>query len=208
MFGLFRKKRIDRDQWSEPNPESMEIYRNMMRMDREALRGEWPEFFHRLEFAVSRSRGTVLEIGCGIGNMTRWLAESPEVERVLAVDGFPSAIEMLREYDLPKTEPLLQKVEAIRLEPGLRVDTVLCCELIEHLYADEEKAMLRAIRPHVSGETRYVVSTPIGFLPDPHHVRGFDKKPFRRHLERHYGPVEEIDYGSGYSQSGFGRFRD
>ena len=52
---------------------------------------------------------------------------------------------------------------------------------------------------------RFVISTPVGFLEDPDHVRGFSKTQFIEHVEGLYGPIETLDYRSGYSQLAVGR---
>ncbi len=53
--------------------------------------------------------------------------------------------------------------------------------------------------------TRFVVSTPINFMPDPTHLRGFTKTEFIEHLERYYGTVEEVKY-NGIQQVAWGFF--
>lgn len=207
MFPLFRSKRIERNQWLDPGSESRRIYRRQMSWSWEETRELAPDYFERLRFAVEKAQGKVLEIGCGIGSMTRWLAASPGVESVTATDAFEQAIQELKQYNIPRTQALVMPLEALQFPDGTHFDTVMLCEILEHLYPDEEKRMLKGLRGYVDGRTRYVVSTPIGWLADPHHVRGFSKEQFRRHLARRYGPPIEIDYASGYSQSGFGLFR-
>jgi hypothetical protein len=43
--------------------------------------------------------------------------------------------------------------------------------------------------------TRFVVSTPIGFMPDPNHCRGFPKRAFISHIKKYYGLIKGIYYG-------------
>jgi 2-polyprenyl-3-methyl-5-hydroxy-6-metoxy-1,4-benzoquinol methylase len=206
LLNFFQRKRVERNQWLNPESDSRQIYRRQMVWSWEETREQAPEYFARLRFAVEKAQGRVLEIGCGIGNMTRWLAASPNVESVIAIDAFEEAIRELEQYKIPKIQALIMSVKALQFPEGTHFDTVMLCEIIEHLYADEEKQMLAELRKYVDDTTRYVVSTPIGWMPDPHHVRGFTKRQFRKHLARHYGPPEEFDYASGYSQSAFGRF--
>ncbi|MBN1868239.1 methyltransferase domain-containing protein [Candidatus Sumerlaeota bacterium] len=207
FLALFGKKKIDRDQWGDGDNVSRETYRRYMRLSWDETRLDSPQYFERLQFCVQRARGRVLEIGCGIGNMTRWLAASRRVESILAVDAFEAAVEELKTYGLPKTTARTMNLEDLRFDPAERFDTVMLCEVLEHIYPSEEKKMLRALRPHVDGATLYVVSTPIGWLEDPHHVRAFSKEKFLRHLRRKYGDPDETDYDSGYSQCAVGRFR-
>lgn len=203
----FWKSRIDRNQWSEEKQDSLQTYHNMMRWSWEETRENAPDYFARLEYSISNAKGRVLEIGAGIGTMTRWLAESHQVKSILATDAFEAPVQELREAGLPKTTAACMKVEEMDLPAQAQYDTVMICEVLEHIYLDEEKKMLKTLRHHLAPDAIYVISTPIGFMPDPHHVRGFSKKQFYRHLRKHYGPVAEVNYASGYSQVAWGHFR-
>jgi 2-polyprenyl-3-methyl-5-hydroxy-6-metoxy-1,4-benzoquinol methylase len=207
VWRFFGQRKRSRNQWADELSASRETYDRLMALSWDELRAETPDYFARLSYSVEKARGQVLELGCGIGTMTRWLAASDAVEGILAVDAYEVAIRDLDAVALPKTSSLVSDLAHLRLEEGQRFDTVMLCEVLEHLYAGEERAMLKALRPHVDSETRFVVSTPIGFMPDPHHVRGFTKKKFRRHIAKRYGEPLEIDYASGYSQCAFGTFR-
>jgi 2-polyprenyl-3-methyl-5-hydroxy-6-metoxy-1,4-benzoquinol methylase len=207
MRWKFWKSKIDRNQWSEDKEDALKTYHNMMRWTWDETRLNAPKYFARLKYSVGKARGRVLEIGAGIGTMTRWLAESDAVESILATDAFESPIEELRQTELSKTTPKCMKVEAMELNPNDVFDTVMICEVLEHIYLDEEKKMLKGLRDHLAPDARFVISTPIGLMPDPHHVRGFNKKQFRKHLEKHYGPIRDVNYESGYSQVAWGCFK-
>jgi 2-polyprenyl-3-methyl-5-hydroxy-6-metoxy-1,4-benzoquinol methylase len=199
--------RLDRNQWVSPSAESERAYRELMELGWDDLKARTPEFFARLEASLKHARGRVLEVGCGIGTMTRWLAAKPEVSNVLATDAFPEAVRALSQLGLAGVEVREMAAEGMTLEPGRQFDTVMLCEVIEHLYPDEEAALLDVARQHLAPGAGYVVSVPIGWLEDPHHVRAFSRGRFERHLRRHYGPVEGVDVSSGYSQVAWGRFR-
>ena len=203
----FFQKKIDRNQWEAEKDANWEIYKNLMTWSWEETEKNAPPYFERLKFSVSKARGKVLEVGCGIGTMTRWLAESPEVESIVAIDAFPEAIDELVRYNLPKVTPLTISVENLQLNQPALFDTVVMCEIIEHLYPDEERKFLNGLRSYLHTETKYVISVPIGWMDDPHHVRGFSKRKFKRHLERFYGEPIEIYYLSDYTQEAWGYFK-
>ena len=162
-----------------------------------------PDFFARLEATVVPCRGVVFELGPSVGLVTRWIAAEESVTRVLAADVDPLASAVLRAARLPKTTVLdARDFDPRRLPP---IDTLALCETIEHLTTRDERALLARLAPALSRRTRYVISTPIGFLEDPTHVRGFSKTQFVEHVEGLYGPLESIDYRSGYSQVAVGR---
>lgn len=171
--------------------------------DAAAIRARHPDFFARLEASVAPCRGVVFELGPSVGLVTRWIAAEAAVERVFAADVDAAALAALRAAELPKTEVLDARTFDARRLP--RVDTLVLCEIVEHLTTRDELDMLARLAPALSPETRYVISTPVGFLEDPTHVRGFTKTQFIEHVEGLYGPLESIDYRSGYSQVAVGR---
>lgn len=203
-YCLFRQK-IDRNQW-KLQPESAVRHREWMTLSWEETASGFPDYFARLSASIAHARGRVLELGCGMGNMTRWIAARDQVSEVVAVDGFEQAVAELRSRALPKVDARRMGMHELHFDAEERFDTVVACELLEHLYPDEEAALLAAIRPHLAQDADYVVSVPIGWLEDPHHVRAFSRARMSRHLARHFGPVDGRDESSGYSQVAWGRF--
>jgi 2-polyprenyl-3-methyl-5-hydroxy-6-metoxy-1,4-benzoquinol methylase len=200
-FKLFGK-RISRDQWQATAGD----YERLLHLDWDATRRDFPSYFGVLEPAIKQAKGRVLEIGCGLGNMTRWIALAQSVQSVLALDAFETAINKVKEQGLPKVEARVMPAENLALESGRQFDTVYMCEFIEHLYADEEQSLLTKLRPHLAPGARFVISTPVGWMPDPNHVRGFSKRRFVKHLRKYYGNPEAVDFASGYSQLAWGSF--
>jgi 2-polyprenyl-3-methyl-5-hydroxy-6-metoxy-1,4-benzoquinol methylase len=197
-------KKINRNQWI--SEEKLLAYKDLMTLSWEEIERNAPKYYKRLRFSLSNADGKVLELGCGIGTMSRWLSELAQVEHIWAVDAFKEAIETLKAYSIPKVTPLTLSVENLRLISGVRFDTVMICELLEHLYTDEERTMLESLNSLIDSMTKFIISVPIGPLQDPHHVRSFSKEQFRKHLVKYYGNPIEIDYSSGYSQVAWGYF--
>ncbi|NVM54129.1 MAG: methyltransferase domain-containing protein [Candidatus Helarchaeota archaeon] len=203
VWKIFRKK-IDRNQWIATKRRN--TYNKMMSYSWEETKSNLYPYYLRLNFVVERAKGEVLEIGCGIGNLTKWICKSEKVKRVVAIDAFREPLEVLKSYKIPKVIPIQMRLENIKFKNIKKFDTVVICEVIEHIYPDEEKKMLNALRNYVDSETIFIVSTPIGWMVDQFHVRGFTKKQFKNHLKKHYGEPLEIDYSSGYSQIAYGYF--
>jgi 2-polyprenyl-3-methyl-5-hydroxy-6-metoxy-1,4-benzoquinol methylase len=205
-FRLFGKK-IDRNQWAEVVPDVARRRERMLSLSWDQIATEFPPYFARLRASLPHIRGRVLELGCGEGNMTRWIAARDQVSAVMAVDGFAQAIHKLRQQALPKVEARCGELTGLHFKPDDQFDTLVMCELLEHLYPDEERALREAVLPHMAQGAGYLISAPIGWLEDPHHVRAFSEARFKRHLSRHYGPVDGRDTGSGYSQVAWGRIK-
>ena len=198
-------KKIDRNQWKDE--EKVSNYEQQMLWSWEETQQNAPEYFQRLKFSVEHAVGNVLEMGSGIGNMTRWLAKKENVNTVLAIDGFNEAISKLKEYEFPKVMAVSSLIDKLELPDSFVIDTLVMCEVIEHIYKSEEKQFLNTIKKHLAPDAVFIVSTPIGYMYDPHHTRYFSKEKFISYLEKHYGNILKIDYTSGYSQAAFGRFK-
>jgi 2-polyprenyl-3-methyl-5-hydroxy-6-metoxy-1,4-benzoquinol methylase len=205
LWYLFRKKVNNRNQWNRENNFLWDTYNKLMSYSWDETKTN-PQYFKRLNFVVEKCEGRVLEIGCGIGTMTKWISKSDRVKEVIAIDAFPEAIEELKKYNFSKVKPLQMYLENIKFEDAQIFNTVVISEIIEHIYPDEEEKMLKGLRPYINSTTSYIISTPIGWMPDPYHIRFFSKKRFKTHLEKYYGEPMEIDCLLDYSQSAFGYF--
>jgi len=89
----------------------------------------------------------VLEIGCGTGQITGWLAESVRPGRVVAVDFSPAMLERARARVVNAEFQLLDICGAQPL--GARFDLVLCFQAFPH-FRDREAALrqiARGLRP-------------------------------------------------------------
>jgi len=201
----FAGKRIDRDQWTGADS-ALATYRQQRDLPWAEVQTTFAAYALRAGAAISQARGRVLELGCGIGNMTTHIARRPEVESVLAVDGFARATAELQALRVPKVSVLTAAATELVLPAESRFDTLVMCEFLEHLYADEELRLQSALRPHMAPSARWVISVPVGWLEDPHHVRAFSVAAFHRHVRRFYGPLEGHDESSGYAQVAWGAF--
>ncbi|MDC1142278.1 glycosyltransferase [Planctomycetota bacterium] len=189
-------KKISRDQWDE-NETSYDDY---LTLPWEELKAHSPDYATRVEDSIKHCTGNVLEIGCGAGNMTRWIAIQKAVTGVLGVDGFEAAITKLNALGLPNVKGVVQDITQLDLPADYRFDTLVMCEFLEHIYPDEEAKLIAGLCKYAAENARYVISVPIGWLEDPHHVREFSKAKFKRHLSKHYGLPDSFSYNSGYSQ--------
>lgn len=201
-------KKIDRNQWVkvEKNVKDWELYNKLISYTWQETQDNFPDYFKGLKYCVEHSWGEVLDIGCGIGTMTKWIVEAKEVKKIIAIDFSQEAIDQLKKYNFKKVYPIRMDLQNLKFEQGQKFDTLVICEVIEHIYPDEEKRMLSSLKPYIHDNTCYIISTPIYWMDDHSHVRGFSKTEFKKHLNRYYGEPEIIDYSVGYRQIAIGKF--
>jgi len=139
-------------------------------------------YWHRVNWISSQCQGRVLEIGCGMGNVTRWIAANPAVESIVALDVQGTYIATLKSFPWPKVTALCIDVslEGQKIASYGPFETVVLAELIEHISLKQELTIVDAVRPYILGGARWVISTPIGFMSDPDHKRGFGVHPGRQ----------------------------
>jgi SAM-dependent methyltransferase len=150
-------------------------------------------YWRRVTWVAGRSTGNVLEVGCGMGNITRWIANNPAVEAVLAMDLLPTYVAELQQFYSPKVTAVCDDVtSAAIVEERATYDTVVLSEIIEHLSFDQEVGVIRAARKHLRKGGRWLITTPINFMPDPDHVKGFMRWYFRLRVRLLYGSIVEL----------------
>jgi 2-polyprenyl-3-methyl-5-hydroxy-6-metoxy-1,4-benzoquinol methylase len=148
-------------------------------------------YWHRVQWTASHCRGRVLEIGAGMGNVTRWIAANPSVNRVVATDLQDRYVRTLEEFAFDGVTALATNVceDSGPLSEFGPFDTVVLGEFIEHIGFDDEMALRNALRPHLAPDAVWVITTPIGFMEDPDHQRGFGRRLFRVRSRLLYGPM-------------------
>ena len=153
-------------------------------------------YWQRISFVARNCRGRVLEVGCATGNVSKYIARNSAVEKILAVDIADGAVEFLRNLNLEKVETRNINLVTHELGADLRFDCVVLSEIIEHLTYNEESKLVDNLHSHLLEGATFIITTPIGFMPDPDHKRGFSRLTCTLHLQFLYGRiVERADNG-------------
>ena len=191
------------DQWalSPRNEKSLKIYNEITTMCWDDLKANYPVYFERLSHTIPFASGVVFEGGCGCGNITRWLLTKKDVFLIYACDLFSDPLEKMKKFDFydPNRIKLLNcDIDSVSFADDVMFDTIILSEIIEHIPLEKELSFLKNIRlGHIKGGkegTKFIISTPLGFMTDPHHLRGFNKIEFIEHLEKYYGSIHDIHY--------------
>ncbi|MCX8072856.1 MAG: glycosyltransferase [Candidatus Binatia bacterium] len=101
---------------------------------------------------------TVLEVGAGIGNMTRHLRHAREI---VATDVDPICLKLLRQQFANDPRVHVERLDLTRDLPSEwrgRFDTVLCCNVLEHLEDDVDA--LRKLASALQPQGRVILVVP------------------------------------------------
>lgn len=152
---------------------------------------KFDQYWVRVKWIADHAAGNVLEVGAGMGNVTRWIAANAAVRRVLAIEIQERYANTLAHLNFPKVSVTTANVFADASDILQRgpFDTVVMAEFIEHISVGQELELIEALRPNLSKDARWVLTTPVGFMRDPDHVRGFVRPLFRIRSRLLYGPT-------------------
>jgi len=158
---------------------------------------------------LPRPLGRVLDVGCGAGG-TAVPLRAAGAERLVGIELDPEAAERAR-AELDAVYTGLAEEQLSRL--GERFDTILCYDLLEHLY--DPSAVLRALRDVAAEGARLHVSVPnarhwtlardlvvrgtFGYAEAGHrdktHLRWFTRRDLVELLEETGWPVVAVRHG-------------
>ncbi|MER3431063.1 MAG: hypothetical protein C4324_08480 [Blastocatellia bacterium] len=116
--------------------------------------------------------GTLLEIGCGNGGMTRLL--SPKVKSITALDISRPSLDELEKLGLPNARTVHGLIENFRSDT--RFDWVLMSEVIEHLRTPRET--IDKAFEFVAPGRAMVLTTPNGHWESDEHLHEFSISSF------------------------------
>ena len=164
-------------------PEASSLERIIpLELDTEETTGSETLKLHLDRYAFARKhlvQGTVLDIACGVGYGTVFLAESPGVARVVGVDVSAEAIRYARQhYNHERVSYVCSPADEFK--PGEAFDNIVSLETIEHLDHPSEffSRLVELLKPR----RRLITSAPITPSVDanPHHKSNFSARTFAR----------------------------
>lgn len=138
------------------------------------------------------NRGSLLDVGCGVGVSTRFLAGG--FDRAVGVDISLDAVEQARQLTKAPhvTFEVLDSYLA-RPEPE-QFDVVTCLEVIEHTLEQDRLVTLVRERMQAGGvaifSTPNVIHTQTHGIDNPFHVKELTRAEFKAVLSRHFSHVQ------------------
>lgn len=115
-----------------------------------------------------RPDSRVLEIGCGVGMLTRLLAEALPEGSVLGTDLSPKSIAAAEERLAPLGNVELVVGDAIEVAIDERFDVVVLPDVIEHIPLESHGALFGRVAAWVNSE-----GFVLAHYPNPHHLEWF-----------------------------------
>ena len=167
------------------------------------LLGDAVRYQHWVLEALGPIKGSVLEVGAGTGNFTRWL--SAMADRVVAVEPEPGLAEHIERLALPNVELMRSRIET--LAGAVTADMAVSINVLEHI--DDDEGALRAIRTLVKPGGRIAVLVPAhkalyGKLDERyHHVRRYSRRDLRERMSRAGIEVERVRYFNPVGAAGW-----
>lgn len=188
------------DMWENPQVNRFS-YNDKLEWSWDETRRFQPDYFQRINTTISHSFGNVLEIGCGVGNVTKWLSASNQTNIIMSYD---ISERCLSQLSSSKFQKVAIKDRLNNIPRSFKTDCLVLTEVIEHLTNEEELDLLSRLSHLLVKGCKFIISVPLGHFPDPTHVREFSKENFIDHIRKLYGDITKIDYSSGYSQIAYG----
>lgn len=139
------------------------------------------------DWIAPRCRGKVLDIGCGLGYLSREIAENDAVETVIGTD----------RYSDPPKEQLHRKLRIIVVDTRTLIenldwgkfDTIVSTEHIEHLPEELHEPLLQWVVGQLAPGGRFLGSMPhneTGVILSPFHVKEYSAEQWNSALSRHF----------------------
>jgi 2-polyprenyl-3-methyl-5-hydroxy-6-metoxy-1,4-benzoquinol methylase len=180
-------------------PEASSLERLIpLELDTEETTGAETLKLHLDRYAFARKhlvQGTVLDIACGVGYGTVFLAGSPGIVRVVGVDVSAEAIRYARQhYNHERVSYVCSP--AHEFEPEEFFDNIVSLETIEHL--DHPNEFFSQLVTILKPGGRLIASVPITPSVDanPHHRSNFSARKFEQlgtsHSLRHVDSLSQI----------------
>jgi 2-polyprenyl-3-methyl-5-hydroxy-6-metoxy-1,4-benzoquinol methylase len=132
--------------------------------------------------------GSLLEIGCGNGGMTRLIA--PRVNEVVAFDVSAPSLEELKKLNLPNVTTAQGLIE--NFEPGREFDLVVLSEVIEHIR--KPLPVVERALAFLRGGGRLLITTPNGHWESDEHLHEFSLASFSQLLAGTGCEAFEVSY--------------
>jgi SAM-dependent methyltransferase len=138
--------------------------------------------------------GTIVEVGAGNGNFTRWIAQ--RTKRVLAVEPHPELADRIERHAIPGVELIRSRVEP--LVGTIQADVAVSMNVLEHI--EDDAAALRAIKELVKPGGKIAILVPAhkalyGKLDERyHHLRRYSRRDVRELFRKAGVELETVRY--------------
>jgi trans-aconitate methyltransferase len=146
---------------------------------------------------IKSDNPAILELGCGPGNITRFLKSSFPESQILAVDLAPKMIEIARKA-LPDVDFRVMDVRDISVLNG-KFDAVMCSFCLPFLSKSDAAQLIVDCAAHLDSGGVLYVST----MEGTEERAGFETTSFSGDAEIYFNYHRQADLEQAFAQSGF-----
>lgn len=108
----------------------------------------------------------VLEIGCGVGQVTGLMADYLNKGMVVACDISPEGIELAKKIHSKRGNIQFMVSDMTDFKHDVKFDFVVLPDVIEHIPVENHKDLFRVIKENISMDGRVAINTPTPFYQE------------------------------------------
>lgn len=113
----------------------------------------------------------VLEIGCGVGQVTGLIADFLNKGMIVACDISPEGIELAKKIHNKKGSIQFIVSDMTDFKHDVKFDFVVLPDVIEHIPVENHKDLFRVIRENITDEGTIAINTPTPFFQEWLHAK-------------------------------------
>ncbi|HEY4525880.1 MAG TPA: methyltransferase domain-containing protein [Candidatus Paceibacterota bacterium] len=142
-------------------------------------------------YLESRAHGSVLDLGCGYGYLTKRLANKENVKEVVGLDKISGL-----KVQHPKIKFQSCDITSAAALPDGPYDVINSSEFVEHIYEDDFRNLLRKIVTALAPDGIYIGSTPRNPTPykvfsgSRYHLREYNAQDLKSLLSEYFQSVD------------------
>lgn len=151
------------------------------------------KYISAIEFVIDKinqeSHGSIIDIGCGDGRLTKELSEKLPNIKITGIDYSLRAINIARALN-PTLD--FKNIDIIKQEISEKYDVATLIEVFEHIPVDQHEKFVKSVASLIQPDGLLYLTVPHKNKPlNPKHFKHFDSKSIKEHFEEYF-EVKEI----------------
>jgi len=159
-----------------------------------------PKHFYAVAQEIDNPKSYMVDVGCGLGHLTRFLGARFPVADVVGTDFSEFAVASTIEFG---SDAFVSNCYGFETFLRDKVDYVIGMEIIEHI--DHPKKFLKQCHKALKSKGKVIITTPVhGRSEAAHdHVKEYSMEELHGLMEKYFENVRIIDYGEFQLATGY-----